>query len=81
MKAAVDIECSSTQYRQLRIMAGFGFVFYTLGYLGFVTHRLIHLHYRREYQDRRNLLRYGYLYQRFELGYSLVGIQSNPSIS
>lgn len=76
LRSSPDVECSSGTYGSLRILGACGFVFYTIGYIAFTSYTLIRLHYTRMYPNKSSILRFGYLYERFELGYAWVAIAS-----
>lgn len=76
LRSSPDVECSSSSYRTLKVLASCGFIIYTVGYIMFTSYTLIRLHYTRMYPNKRSILRFGYLYQRFELGFAWVAIAS-----
>ncbi|GMH36070.1 hypothetical protein BSKO_03938 [Bryopsis sp. KO-2023] len=76
MSASLSIECSSDEYRFLHALAIAGLIVYTLGYIVFSSFCLLWMHYHMAYSSKKNLVRYGFLYERFELGYSWIAVAS-----
>ncbi|GMH43897.1 hypothetical protein BSKO_11831 [Bryopsis sp. KO-2023] len=74
MSASLDVECSSTQYKVLLVMAVLGLVVYTCGYLVFTAYILTRLHTRKSFSDPSALNRFGFIYERFELGYAWTSV-------
>lgn len=74
LSASPDIECSSRDHKILVAMGTIGIVFYTLGYLAFVSWKLWDMYAKRSFADPSNLRQYGFLYTRFELEYFWTGV-------
>lgn len=81
MTASVDIECDTVHYQRLRLLASLGLVVYTIGYLLFTSLLLSRLYLNKSFSNTRCLLRFGFIYERFELGYVWTAIMSKFQIS
>ncbi|CAD7705104.1 unnamed protein product [Ostreobium quekettii] len=69
LRTSPDIECGSSEHRDIVKLGVVGSVVYTGGYLCFVSWKLWVLNREQSFPDPVNLRRYGWLYRRFELDY------------
>ena len=69
LEASPDLECGSWEHTQLIILAALGLLFYIFGYLAYIVWKLYDLRDRRAFSDEINLLRFGFVYQKYEIPY------------
>ena len=69
LEVSPDLECGTPEHTQLIILAAIGLLFYVFGYLAYVLWKLYDLHSHRTFSDEVNILRFGFVYQKYEIPY------------
>ena len=68
LRVDASVECDE-DHIFLTVLASIGIIFYVVGYLIYVIWKLFDLRNRRVFSLPRNLRRYGFIYQKYELDY------------
>lgn len=67
--ASPNLECGTKEHYFLIALGVLGIILYVLGYLVFISWKLYRLYEERSFATELNLLRYGYIYEKYELQY------------
>lgn len=80
MSSSSSVECGTVEHKGIIGMAVVGLAFYTIGYIVFTSVVLFNLYARKKFSDTQSLHRYGFIYERFELGYSWTAVMSTHTL-
>lgn len=76
LASSYSVECGTREHMSIVVLAVLGLIFYTAGYLVFTSLVLFKLYAKKKFSDTRSLHRYGFIYERFELGYAWTAVMS-----
>lgn len=74
LREDASVVCAGEEYKRLRIIACCGIVLYVIGYLAYTIWKTFDLRNRRAFCDKVNILRYGFIYKKFENDYCFTPV-------